>query len=65
MLGFCVVECLIEIIGVMIDFVYIENKIFLIVKKQKICFDEWNVWDFICVIGSEGVEEKCVVGVMN
>jgi alpha-N-arabinofuranosidase len=38
--------------------VHIENKIPPGVKKQKICFDEWNVWDPKRAIGSEGAEEK-------
>lgn len=45
----------------MIDLVHIINKIPPTVKKQKICFDEWNVWDPTRAIGSEGAEEKCVV----
>jgi len=48
----------IEITAALIDMVHIENKIPPGVKKQKICFDEWNVWDPKRAIGSEGAEEK-------
>lgn len=65
MLGPRAAERSIEITGAMIDFVHIENKIPPTVKKQKICFDEWNVWDPTRAIGSEGAEEKCVAGATN
>lgn len=41
----------------MIDLVHIENKIPPGVRKQKICFDEWNVWDSKRAPGRKGAEE--------
>jgi alpha-N-arabinofuranosidase len=41
----------------MIDLAHIENKIPAGVRKQKICFDEWNVWDSKRAPGRKGAEE--------
>jgi alpha-N-arabinofuranosidase len=43
----------------MIDLAHIENKIPVGVRKQKICFDEWNVWTERAY-GPNGAEEKLV-----
>lgn len=51
-------ERAIELTGAMIDLVHIENKIPAGVRKQKICFDEWNVWDSKRAHGRDGAEEK-------
>lgn len=42
----------------MIDLARIENKIPPSVPRQKICFDEWNVWDMFRSPGEQGAEEK-------
>ncbi|KAF4955237.1 hypothetical protein FSARC_11910 [Fusarium sarcochroum] len=51
-------ERAIELTGAFIDLVHIENKIPPGVRKQKICFDEWNVWDSKRAPGRKGAEEK-------
>ena len=50
-------ERAIEITGALIDLAHIENNIPPGVRKQKICFDEWNVWDSKRAPGPEGAEE--------
>lgn len=50
-------ERAIELTGAMIDLAHIENKIPAGVRKQKICFDEWNVWDSKRAPGRTGAEE--------
>jgi alpha-N-arabinofuranosidase len=42
----------------MIDQARIENKVPPTVPRQKICFDEWNVWDPTRAPGEQGAEEK-------
>lgn len=44
----------------LIDLAHIENKIPAGTRKQKICFDEWNVWDPVRAYGPDGAEEKSV-----
>lgn len=51
-------ERCIEMTGALIDLVHAENKIPSHVRKQKICFDEWNVWDSARANGRDGAEEK-------
>ncbi|CAI6096168.1 unnamed protein product [Clonostachys chloroleuca] len=51
-------ERCIEMTGALIDLVHAENKIPSHVRKQKICFDEWNVWDSSRANGRDGAEEK-------
>lgn len=42
----------------MIDLARIENGVPTTVRRQKICFDEWNVWDPVRAPGEDGAEEK-------
>jgi alpha-N-arabinofuranosidase len=42
----------------LIDLARIENKVPPTVRKQTICFDEWNVWDPVRAPGEQGAEEK-------
>lgn len=51
-------ERAIQISASLIDLARIENKVPPTVRKQKICFDEWNVWDPVRAPGEEGAEEK-------
>ncbi|KAK3349546.1 hypothetical protein B0T25DRAFT_548390 [Lasiosphaeria hispida] len=51
-------ERAIEITSRLIDLARIENKVPPTVPKQKICFDEWNVWDPFRALGEEGAGEK-------
>ncbi|GKT81519.1 glycoside hydrolase family 51 protein [Colletotrichum tofieldiae] len=51
-------ERAIEITGSLIDLARIENKVPPTCKRQKICFDEWNVWDPVRAPGEEGGEES-------
>ncbi|KAF6800231.1 alpha-l-arabinofuranosidase [Colletotrichum sojae] len=51
-------ERAIEITGGLIDLARIENKVPPTCKRQKICFDEWNVWDPVRAPGEEGGEES-------
>ncbi|KFA61237.1 hypothetical protein S40285_08873 [Stachybotrys chlorohalonatus IBT 40285] len=51
-------ERAIEITGSLIDLARIENKVPSRIPKQKICFDEWNVWDPVRAPGWLGAEEK-------
>ncbi|KAF5023733.1 hypothetical protein F66182_4207 [Fusarium sp. NRRL 66182] len=51
-------ERAIEITAGLIDLARIENGVPPTVRRQKICFDEWNVWDPVRAPGEEGAEEK-------
>ncbi|KAK3299673.1 glycoside hydrolase family 51 protein [Chaetomium fimeti] len=51
-------EHAIKMASSLIDLARIENKVPETVPRQKICFDEWNVWDPIRAPGEEGAEEK-------
>lgn len=51
-------ERAIEVTASLIDLARIENKVPPKVPKQKICFDEWNVWDPVRAPGWLGAEEK-------
>ncbi|KAM0344124.1 hypothetical protein ACHAPU_007845 [Fusarium lateritium] len=51
-------ERAIEITAGLIDLARIENNVPPSVRRQKICFDEWNVWDPERAPGEEGAEEK-------
>ncbi|SPJ85830.1 related to alpha-L-arabinofuranosidase 1 [Fusarium torulosum] len=51
-------ERAIEITAGLIDLARIENNVPPTVRRQKICFDEWNVWDPERAPGEEGAEEK-------
>uniref|UniRef100_A0A0B7K8K6 Alpha-L-arabinofuranosidase 1 catalytic domain-containing protein n=2 Tax=Bionectria ochroleuca TaxID=29856 RepID=A0A0B7K8K6_BIOOC len=51
-------ERCIEMTGAVVDLVLAENKIPSHVRKQKVCFDEWNVWDSSRANGRDGAEEK-------
>ncbi|KAF4992665.1 hypothetical protein FGRMN_7013 [Fusarium graminum] len=51
-------ERAIEIAAGLIDLARIENNVPPTVRRQKICFDEWNVWDPERAPGEEGAEEK-------
>lgn len=51
-------ERAIEITAGLIDLARIENGVPPTVRRQKICFDEWNVWDPERAPGEEGAEEK-------
>ncbi|CRK49120.1 hypothetical protein BN1723_016999, partial [Verticillium longisporum] len=51
-------ERAIEITASLIDLARIENKIPNNIPRQKICFDEWNVWDPVRAPGWLGAEEK-------
>ncbi|KAJ4246570.1 hypothetical protein NW762_013511 [Fusarium torreyae] len=51
-------ERAIEITAGLIDLARIENGVPSSVRRQKICFDEWNVWDPVRAPGEEGAEEK-------
>ncbi|KAK1753819.1 family 51 glycoside hydrolase [Echria macrotheca] len=48
----------IEIAAGLIDLARIENKVPPSVPRQKICFDEWNVWDMFRAPGEQGAEER-------
>ncbi|KAI9149108.1 alpha-N-arabinofuranosidase C [Paramyrothecium foliicola] len=48
----------IEITAGLIDLARAENKVPPGVRRQKICFDEWNVWDPVRAPGEQGAEEK-------
>jgi len=48
----------IEITSALIDLAYIENGCAVTQAKPTICFDEWNVWDPLRAVGSEGAEER-------
>ncbi|KAF2404864.1 glycoside hydrolase [Trichodelitschia bisporula] len=51
-------ERAIQITSGLIDLARIENGVSPSVPKQKICFDEWNVWDPVRAPGELGAEEK-------
>lgn len=51
-------ERAIQMASAMIDLARIENKVPESVPKQKICFDEWNVWDPFRAPGEQGAEEQ-------
>ncbi|KAH7324318.1 glycoside hydrolase superfamily [Stachybotrys elegans] len=51
-------ERAIQIAAALVDLARIENQVPPTVRKQKICFDEWNVWDPSRAPGEEGAEEK-------
>ncbi|KFH47433.1 alpha-L-arabinofuranosidase C-like protein [Hapsidospora chrysogenum ATCC 11550] len=51
-------ERAIQITAGLIDLARIENKVPPSVRRQKICFDEWNVWDPARAPGEQGAEEK-------
>ena len=50
-------ERAIEICSSLIDLARIENNIPPTVPRQRICFDEWNVWDSKRAPGDKGAEE--------
>lgn len=54
-------ERAIEITAGLIDLARAENKVPPTVPKQKICFDEWNVWDMSRAPGEQGAEEEYVL----
>ncbi len=51
-------ERAIQMASALIDLARIENNVPPTVPKQKICFDEWNVWDPVRAPGEEGAEEQ-------
>ncbi|KAK4120504.1 glycoside hydrolase family 51 protein [Parathielavia appendiculata] len=51
-------ERAIQMASALIDLARIENKVPPSIPKQKICFDEWNVWDPVRAPGEEGAEEQ-------
>lgn len=51
-------ERAIQMASALIDLARIENKVPPTVPKQKICFDEWNVWDPQRAPGEQGAEEQ-------
>lgn len=51
-------ERAIQVASALVDLARIENKVPPTVPKQKICFDEWNVWDPVRAPGELGAEEK-------
>lgn len=51
-------ERAIQVAASLIDLARIENKVPPTVRRQKICFDEWNVWDPVRAPGEQGAEEK-------
>jgi alpha-N-arabinofuranosidase len=51
-------ERAIQMASALIDLARIENKVPETVPKQKICFDEWNVWDPLRAPGEQGAEER-------
>lgn len=51
-------ERAIEITSSLIDLARVENNVPSKVPRQKICFDEWNVWDPVRAPGWLGAEEK-------
>ncbi len=51
-------ERAIQMASALIDLARIENKVPASVPKQKICFDEWNVWDPVRAPGEQGAEEQ-------
>jgi alpha-N-arabinofuranosidase len=51
-------ERAIQMTASLIDLARIENKVPPTVKRQKVCFDEWNVWDPARAPGEEDAEEK-------
>ncbi|OAQ89814.1 alpha-L-arabinofuranosidase [Purpureocillium lilacinum] len=51
-------ERAIEITAGLIDLARAENHVPPTVPRQKICFDEWNVWDPVRAPGEQGAEER-------
>ncbi|KAL2131353.1 hypothetical protein VTI74DRAFT_5242 [Chaetomium olivicolor] len=51
-------ERAIQMASALIDLARIENKVPETVPRQKICFDEWNVWDPVRAPGEQGAEEQ-------
>ncbi|KAG5965466.1 hypothetical protein E4U57_004049 [Claviceps arundinis] len=51
-------ERAIEIAAGLIDLARIENGVPPTVRRQRICFDEWNVWDPERAPGEQGAEER-------
>ncbi|AEO58452.1 glycoside hydrolase family 51 protein [Thermothelomyces thermophilus ATCC 42464] len=51
-------ERAIQMASALIDLARIENEVPATVPKQKICFDEWNVWDPVRAPGEQGAEER-------
>jgi alpha-N-arabinofuranosidase len=51
-------ERAIQMASALIDLARIENRVPPTVPKQKICFDEWNVWDPVRAPGEQGAEER-------
>ncbi len=51
-------ERAIQMASALIDLARIENNVPATVPKQKICFDEWNVWDPVRAPGEQGAEEQ-------
>ncbi|GJC91185.1 alpha-L-arabinofuranosidase [Colletotrichum higginsianum] len=51
-------ERAIEITGGLIDLARIENKVPPTCKRQKICFDEWNVWDPAKYVGMANIAQS-------
>ncbi|KAK4234951.1 hypothetical protein C8A03DRAFT_37236 [Achaetomium macrosporum] len=51
-------ERAIQMASALIDLARIENQVPPTVPKQKICFDEWNVWDPVRAPGEQGAEER-------
>lgn len=50
-------ERAIQITASLIDLARIENNVPPTIPRQKICFDEWNVWDPVRAPGEDGGEE--------
>ena len=50
-------ERAIQVASALIDLARIENNVPSTIPKQKICFDEWNVWDPLRAPGEQGAEE--------
>ncbi|GJN69506.1 hypothetical protein PLICBS_003555 [Purpureocillium lilacinum] len=51
-------ERAIEITAGLIDLARAENHVPPTIPRQKICFDEWNVWDPVRAPGEQGAEER-------
>ncbi|KAJ6447025.1 alpha-L-arabinofuranosidase [Purpureocillium lavendulum] len=51
-------ERAIEITAGLIDLARVENNVPPSIPRQKICFDEWNVWDPVRAPGEQGAEER-------
>ncbi|OJJ49639.1 hypothetical protein ASPZODRAFT_128133 [Penicilliopsis zonata CBS 506.65] len=51
-------ERAIELASSLIDLAIVENKVPPTQPRPTICFDEWNVWDPMRAVGSEGAEES-------